>query len=228
MKDFFKFSFYPSQEIKKTKSIFLDFLIVLGLYFVGILVVVLLFIFFNQITNNDIQVSNENTRYLSKHYSKSVYFAIVVIIGPLFEELIFRLSLNGKATYLKISFSLGLLLYGSNFLRSENYLTLSNLLLVFVVLVVFLIPNQKFSFIETFAKKNIRLLLHFSALLFAFAHYNKMGLSLSQFYIFPIALFGYYWGGLVFGYYRLKNGLVFSFLCHATINLCSFLLESMF
>lgn len=212
----------------KTKAVFLDFLVVLGLYFVGIVAGVLLLIFFNQMTNNDIRVSNENARYLSQHYSKSVYFAIVVIIGPLLEELIFRLFLNSKTTYLKISFSLGLLLYGSNFLRSENYLTFSNLLLVFVVLVVFLIPNQKFSVIEAFAKNNIRLLLHFSALLFAFAHYNKMGLSLSQFYIFPIALFSYYWGGLVFGYYRLKNGLLFSFLCHVVINFISFSIESMF
>lgn len=215
---------FKNIQIKKSKNTFFDFLKFLLLYYSGIFLGVLLILISKIIL--DISFPNNNhSSILFKRYPTIVYFGIVVFLGPFLEELIFRLFLNGKEFYLKISASLGLLAYGSSFLYIETLFSINNLYLVAVSIIIILIPNHFLLFFSNFIKNRKKLIILFSALLFSFAHYKRMGLSLNQFYLFPIYLFSYFWSGLVFGYYRLRNGFFFALICHVVVNFLSYIWE---
>lgn len=149
----------------------------------------------------------------------------MVILGPLLEEMSFRLYLNWKIPFLIISSTLiGLGFFSKEYLHTgilspDNW---TNKIL-FIVVNVFLFSILCISFkieIEKFGLKYFKYIFYFSILLFGFMHIqnytvnvNPKTILLTPFLIMPQLL-----GGLNSAYIRIKYGILWSYFAHALLN----------
>lgn len=133
-----------------------------------------------------------------------IKFLNIVVLAPVLEELIFRNHLKLNFKNLILSFLLALFLFHDNWY-----------LLVVTVYFLFILLMRK----RQFPKKKL-VLIYFSSLLFAFAHfvqtidlsnYETIGASL-----FP--LFPHFISGLLLSYLYFRNGIMASMIFHAMWN----------
>lgn len=231
MKSFFNYLLKRNSEISYfISNKVADFIWLMLLYLMGVCIGAIIITIAHNVAPNLMLNNNFSKESLRELYSPLTYFLLVVLIGPLLEELIFRLFLKGEKIHLKISLCIGVFLYGSNIIRTKEMVSVNSLIALLVAILVWFGLEKEWSKqkLLPFIKNNVKFCLHLSAILFAVAHFKKMGLNLTQIHLFPIVLFSYYWGGLVFGFYRMKNGFIFSLIGHIFINLLSYGIEVYF
>ena len=169
---------------------------------------------------SDFQVNNFD--HLIKSFGKYKLIFVVLIV-PAIEELIFRLPLRIKSSFLAIS--IGMLLYPLfgfsyfhfDFASPKSYLFVS---LFFILLPIVL--NWLFGLInlEDILKKKYKYFFYFSAALFAIVHIsNFKPLNYHLIYLYPFYVLPQFVMGLSLGYLRNKCGLKYSWLLHGLINL---------
>ena len=163
-----------------------------------------------------------NFDHLIKSFGKYKLIFVALIV-PALEELIFRLPLKIKSSFLAIS--IGMLLYplfGFSYLHFDfaspkAYLFLS---LFFIFLPILL--NWLFTLInlEDILIKKYKYFFYFSASLFAIVHIpNFKPLNYNLIYLYPFYVLPQFVMGLSLGYLRNKCGLKYSWLLHGLINL---------
>ena len=161
------------------------------------------------------------------HSGSIILFLFVVIIGPLTEEILFRLNL--KITKLNISVFLTavlMLIILASFFRSFQFFTYLLILPIFA-LIYFAMDHLHFPLdkIDNLVKAKFRYVFHLSAISFGIFHlFNYETFYWWMFVIFPILAAPYIVMGYVFGYARMKYGFVNGFLIHSTVNFISVLL----
>ena len=163
-----------------------------------------------------------NMDHAVKNFGKYRLVCIAVIV-PAIEELMFRLPLKIKSSF--IALSIGMILYplfGFSYFNF-NYHSLKPYL--FAALFFILIPlclNWLFVQInlENRLRKNYKVFFYFMATLFAFVHIgNFKPLNYHLIFLYPIYVLPQFVMGLSLGYLRNKCGLKYSWLLHGLINL---------
>jgi len=159
----------------------------------------------------------------------SISFWFVVIVGPIIEEITFRLFLNFKKKEICLSVFLMLLMVFGIRLTSEALFLLSTWvkvaisLSVVVVLYFFVIDKIKFSI------RIQRSITIVSIIAFGLMHIDNLEkiyyslLLIYPFFVLPQMLIGYFATNL-----RLKQGFVWGILLHCMTNLTFFLLHLLF
>lgn len=160
-------------------------------------------------------------------------FIFLVILGPFYEELSFRLFLNPKKLsiisglfffltfLLPVLFSLQILFVPDSYIVSLILLSPLFYLILLVVLCIsffiiyFVIPAKS---VEIFLKDNLRFLVYSSAILFAVVHiqnYTNVG---SLWWITPLLVLPQLLVGFVLPFVRLRFGFWWSVFAHGLYN----------
>jgi membrane protease YdiL (CAAX protease family) len=123
---------------------------------------------------------------------------VIAIIGPIFEELIFRLPLRYKYNYL---------------FRS----------IVFLISATRLIPEEKLKdMVQRYWKRIFKYLFYFLAILFGFIHVTNFERFKDLWAWMPFLTINQLFAGFVLGYIRIKFGLIWSITYHSFYNLLFF------
>ena len=139
---------------------------------------------------------------------------VITILGPIVEELIFRLFLVPKKIFISISISvicvtIAKSLWGENYWYEWYLLTLPTSAFVYYIL----------RFIKSDVKIPIRYLVHISVISFAFMHiFNFLEVKTWMYFIFPILTVPQILMGYILSFTRLKYGFLFGVLLHMIIN----------
>jgi len=161
------------------------------------------------------------------HLGSIILFLFVVIIGPLSEEILFRLNL--KITKLNISAFLTavlMLIIQVFFFRRFHFFIYLSIIPLFA-LIYYTINQLHFPIegINKFVKSKFKYVFHISAVVFGMIHLlNYETVYWWMIVMIPILTAPYISMGYVFGYARMKYGFVNGFLMHSTINFISVIL----
>lgn len=203
---------------KKIKFILTSILIILVLKLVFSVV---------NVTLHSLNIVDFTNHAQEKIAEKSLFDKIfwIVLLGPLFEELAFRLYLKWKVAFIVISFSLiGVWFYNKYSLPSNNgLLNLENInqKLIFIAGSVILLSAILFPFktkVENWGLKHFKYIFYFSVLAFAFMHIQNYTLNLRTILFSPLFIMPQLFGGLNDAYIRMKYGIFWSYLAHMINN----------
>jgi membrane protease YdiL (CAAX protease family) len=149
-----------------------------------------------------------------------IYFLLVVIISPIMEEVIFRLSLFFDPVYLALSFStLSALIV--------NKVTNEILALITFIFVFILVNRLAYIFKRTFHSfwnKNFKYIFYFLSILFGLVHITNYNFTeSSQYFVVIILIIPQLAIGLILSYTRVyyAKGFLICILFHIIMNLVS-------
>lgn len=147
--------------------------------------------------------------------------ALMIVILPFIEELIFRLPLRFKRAYL-IPFIITCISFmGYNFLKiMGTHILIAIFISIFSTVVIFLaLYNHRISErFEHIWSSNYRAVFYAVASLFALYHLTNFKFSISLLIFAPIVVLPQFIGGLFMGFLRVKQGLLWGFFLHALHN----------
>ena len=171
----------------------------------------------NSILNSNKKNFNETFLLLGKYK-----FLVVAICAPLLEELVFRLPLKPKISY--IIFPIGYILYkltGHSILNlnKSNFSEYFSLFIYLILIPSILYPLiSKFKFIELI-KKNYTIYFYILAISFSLMHVlNFLPINPKLILLYPLFVLPQFIIGLGLGYIRNIYGLKYSWLLHSFIN----------
>ncbi|MCF8714017.1 CPBP family intramembrane metalloprotease [Joostella atrarenae] len=177
-------------------------------------------------------IKNDSIQELIATHSKTEIFFLIVLFGPLVEELIFRLSLRYNPLFLSTSISffsyyiLRALRSKISFLDDSNSIYISiGISLIIGVIFYFIIRKTA---IEKYWKLHFKWIYYASVVLFAFLHVFNYELSNSDLFFIPLIVFPQFLDGIVLGYIRIKNGFWYSVLFHSFNNFVVFFITILF
>ncbi len=153
------------------------------------------------------------------------FMLYAVIIGPILEETIFRLSLVFKPKYLSISILLlsyiivSRLGYGVGHLDIEEHLWVRVIISILIALLTYFISNRYSSNLSNFWDANFRWIYYFSIIVFALLHLDFAELTLGKFLLFPLLLFPQLVSASINGYIRITYGFIYACLFHGLNNI---------
>lgn len=198
----------------------------------GFFILLIEFILKHQFQILSPRVSDETlNREFFKRFGFKYTFLIIVLLGPLYEELSFRLYLRIRKYF--IATSLALIVYGmsgpvwSSIEITWNFFCRICLSFgVFWILIYFL-PGD---LIEKLKSKYFKYVFYGSALLFGLIHISNFApLNHRLLFLYPIFVLPQIGMGLALGYVRLKlkDGLIWAVLLHSFINLLGFFFQTL-
>jgi len=147
------------------------------------------------------------------------YILLVAIIGPIIEELIFRLPLIFNRASILIAIVLPVFL-----LNKSNLFHASIYSIITIVIGVFLLYSKFFkifNFLENLWKNHYPIVFYFFVLLFGIIHIaNFKNITPIQYLITPLIVAPQIIAGFFFSYVRVryKKGLILSTLMHIYMN----------
>ncbi|WP_346236611.1 CPBP family glutamic-type intramembrane protease [Niabella insulamsoli] len=164
---------------------------------------------------------HESNRLLAEQLGQFQFIAIVVV-GPLIEELVFRLPLNGKRSFLGFSLSLAFFLLGGFYSLGSAQLDhklsvgiITSLVFYFFLMLFF----SKKRFTEQNRDSYIKLLFYVSTVLFALSHIsNFKPLQYSLIWLYPVYVLPQFIMGVGFAFARMRYGFGWAILLHMLVN----------
>ena len=232
LKDYFLFLQNPSfpsynLQIKRIPpnilTVIKTYLITLGFVLIAAIISVLcdrfLVSFF---LGKSLITSGKNFNILYQKFGHLKFFYVVLFV-PAIEELIIRLPLKVKTSFIAFSFSMLVFpLVGFNYtnfdFHSLHYFFGVLIILIFLPICL----NWVFKKINiiNFINRNYKFYFYLLATLFALAHIsNFKPINYHYFFVYPIFVLPQFVMGVSLGYVRNKCGLPYSLLLHALINL---------
>lgn len=219
--EFFNFlrkPYYQSLERKKTNilitavKIYLLSFLILGL--INSLNIVILRAFLTLPTDETLTVPSS----LKEHLW--IYFLIIVILSPIMEEVIFRLSLIFDPVYIALSIStlIALIIHKV----SNDVFSIISFFLLFILINRLTYINK--SGFLSFWNKNFKYIFYFLSILFGLVHIsNYKFLEVSQYFIAPILIFPQLAIGFILSFTRLyyEKGFLMCIILHIFMNLIS-------
>ncbi|MGB5204286.1 hypothetical protein [Eudoraea sp.] len=152
------------------------------------------------------------------------FMLYALIIGPILEETIFRLSLVFKPKYLSISILLlsyvliSRLGYGVGHLDIEEHLWVRIIISVLISMITYFLSKRYSTNFAKFWDINFRWIYYFSIIVFALLHLDFTELTFNKFLLFPFLTFPQLLSGTINGYIRIKYGFIYSCLFHGLNN----------
>lgn len=227
IKGVFNALIFPQSIVRaKNPNLIMVLTILLKLFFFKILVsigLLLILDLFETVENNSLQNIEESL-------GLPLSFLIIVLIGPLYEEVIFRLPLKYKPIYLSLSvFTVSYIffssiIFGSNFLELDFSL-LYKLIFSFLLSITVYIWLSNTTKISNFWAKNLRLVYICSILIFGLSHTLNFELNEGNYYLLPILISPHLIAAIILNYLRMKFGFIYCFLFHFSNNLFVFILS---
>jgi Type II CAAX prenyl endopeptidase Rce1-like len=221
MKKFFLISNYDYNSsndnfLVKTKNLALSFLFMLLLMIVALAIAESLdYCIKNYLHYESILDSIEKTQ---SKYDPLIF--LVIVVGPFYEELLFRLILKASKLFLSVfNCLLSYTLLDGSIIKFDihNNQSIANVLFALIVgIVTYWCVSQKSI---DFLNRNKKWLIVISIILFGLAHIGNIKtfhwqlLLLYPFFVTPQFILGYFAANL-----RLKYGLFWGFLLHAMLN----------
>lgn len=157
-----------------------------------------------------------------------IYTIIIIpFIGPLIEEILFRLPLNLRKT--GIGLSLAVITYritGEHFFQFDPSEALSYMrILIALFAFFFALLFTPMSLLEKIKKNHFKYFFYFSAISFALVHIsNFTPYNPVVFLFYPLYTLPQFFMGLLLGYLRVRQGFFSGWTVHVLINLPSALL----
>ncbi|MGM9506326.1 CPBP family glutamic-type intramembrane protease [Larkinella sp. GY13] len=209
--------YFGNRWVDKLKSVTVGFF--LHYFFTLISVILILVVdkvFLPLISVNSILENHHESSSLLEEYGVIIGAIIVTLIGPLIEEISFRLILNPTKKNIIISSTIFFFLISGPVWYLSTFPTI-RLLICFFIFIFF------YTFSDFFNDKLLRLnkffLLAISS--FGFALFHIFNFSNFHFILLPIYLIyvlPQFFLGVILGIIRLKNGFLWSVLLHILIN----------
>ncbi|MDQ1087445.1 type II CAAX prenyl endopeptidase Rce1 family protein [Siphonobacter sp. SORGH_AS_1065] len=166
--------------------------------------------------------------------NKITFFLIVVILGPIWEEIAFRLPLIFTIEKFLLSTIFITYYVISKLLKSNTYSDFFYYIFIISLCVYYSnnkisnnkISNNKISNnkIYSFFKKYRKITTVLYSILFGIFHINNYKISFENIYIIPIITLPQTLNGIILSYIRIKYGVYFSIFIHSTYNLLTFIL----
>lgn len=153
-----------------------------------------------------------------QNYSKWILFVEAVIIGPIIEELVFRLGLVNKRINFQISFILVFFfcIYDSLAKLGNVGISFGISILILSIILIFL---HKMKLIERIYSYNICILYFASIIIFGFIHTtNYENATIWVYLISPILVLPQLIGGVTLLFLRVKYGLIYAIASHMMYN----------
>ena len=147
---------------------------------------------------------------------------MIVLLGPLIEELVFRLNL--KVTYINTMVLLILLFMGSFILLENKILQVILLLIIFSAMVWICRGGETaISSINRFYSRHFRWVFYFSCFAFALLHVGNFdGLNDWAYLLAPVLVLPQLIMGFILGFIRMKYSFLAGVILHVTVNsLCT-------
>ncbi|MFC4758977.1 CPBP family glutamic-type intramembrane protease [Solitalea agri] len=229
MRDIFNFILHPSIQLLKEDNIrnklirFKNCILfsIASLFISSILIYLINFVI-NQfgIHPNIIDIHKKG-RSLLNHYSFTQAWLLSAFIGPVLEELEFRLLLNPCRITIAISCSLFYWVHNGGSFKTETLLTANFLFLTiqslfFASFLYYLITE---TVIEELKHYKYKLLVWGTILVFTFVHLkNFEPLTFPLLLLSPILLLYIFFTGWVLTYLRLRNGILWAIIFHILHN----------
>lgn len=147
-----------------------------------------------------------------------------VLLVPICEELIFRLPLIFKPSYIAISsFIFSFILISAFcfqivFFNLEDKVFLRLILSSMISLVIYSITIKYFNKINNFWKNNFRFIYYLSIGLFGVFHLGNYELTFFNLLLFPLIILPQLISGSLLGYVRIAYGFSYSCLFHMMFN----------
>ena len=148
-------------------------------------------------------------------------FLILVVVGPLFEEILFRLNLvvTRINCALFVTALIIMLMKVSFFQSVEFYIFLGVIPLFPIIYYIFIRIKFPFQQIDHFVKSNFRYLFHILAITFGMLHlFNYQTVYWWMILFSPIITAPYIVTGYILGYTRMRYGFSNGWLIHSSIN----------
>lgn len=218
MKDFFSFMF-GEIPISSSSSIYQNIIISLAGYFKVLFIyiifaVILAFVF-------KIETSDSTPIAMKRMENLNFYMRIIFIcmLGPIIEELIFRLPLYVTKINLWIALSLFCVVLFGLLKKNIQGVEIGYMIVGVITFAIagWLFVYYKYEFISESIKNNYLLWMHFLTIVFCLVHFwnhnfsKNMGTSV-------ILMFMALWSGYYLSFIRLKFGLGYSILLHCFHN----------
>lgn len=138
----------------------------------------------------------------------------ITIVAPVIEELIFRLALIPKYSYISFSLSLVIIAISKSIWEINYGYELYLLALPAFCLAHYIFKGKSFN-----TTKHFRLIVHVSVVLFAFMHINNfIDVEFWVYFIIPILTAPQILMGYILSFTRLKYGFIYGVLLHMLIN----------
>lgn len=149
----------------------------------------------------------------------------ILIIGPILEEIAFRLCLNFSP--LNFSLSCGGLSYfinstlfaGNNFLNPKIFMEFKILSILLIIYIVYRISLKYCSKLEIFWSTHKLKLVYFSMILFSLIHLNNLdNFTRKNLFLFPLLISPQLLIALFASFLRLKCGFEYAIYFHMIVN----------
>jgi membrane protease YdiL (CAAX protease family) len=156
------------------------------------------------------------------NYSPFIVFLLMVCLGPVIEELFFRLIL--KPIYRNcVIFSVLTVLLSFIFMYKKVIFLSIPFSLLTVVNLTFLLNKKLLRKTQIFFLRNFYVFFYLSSLLFGLLHAtNFKPFNFKLILIMPVLVSPLIVAGIILGFIRMKFGIAYSILLHMFINLIGF------
>jgi membrane protease YdiL (CAAX protease family) len=213
---FLQFIKYPESSDEFHEFSIKEFFKLCLFYFLAVIVIAIMIAPFASL---GLVPPNKNSL-LAENFEPLALFFYMVLIGPFFEEAIFRLNLKTNKINLISSLLIFLGFLAYQFFTKNSVGYLYKITLVFIV--VILIFHLKY-FVKLNEKKHFKLMFYFSAVAFGFMHVFNFGeLTLTTLLLFPLITMPQIIMGFICGYLRINYGFIYGLGFHSIINFIAF------
>lgn len=170
------------------------------------------------------KINNPTAEDFSKSYHPLIVLSVGAFLVPLIEEAIFRLSIIFKPIFLSISITLLTLnIYSEildvGILNMDDTTLFRYTVSLIIGALTFYISKKHRVILKRFWRKNFRWIYYFSAIAFGLFHFSNFDLVLKSMFFIPLFTLPQTFGGLFFGYIRIKHGFLYAFGFHSLNNL---------
>lgn len=222
MRNFFYFFFFPSREVLEPKK-FINKIVLIATLILCNFVFLLLATAIKTYLSTLYHLPSLKDAYSPAHGFLWI-FILPVVVGPLREEILFRLWLLYSRFNLSfflaiLVFTASLMIYGDNLWSNLVHTGTSILMSACVFIGVFLILKKHDSALIRVWMRHTRLLTIISAILFGYFHLTNFIINAEIIFLSPLLLSPFIFAGLIFGYLRIRIGFYYSLITHSTINL---------
>ena len=152
-----------------------------------------------------------------EQWSVAEQFLLVVVLAPLFEELIYRLPLQARFRPALVTLSL---VAGAIFFAGANGIAFWLILLLAVIASVTAFSSDLRAAVETWWEKNPRAVIYIVTLIFGLIHIVNFDVdwSLPALLVAPLVVSPQIWLGLMFTIARVRFGWLAGLALHAAHN----------
>lgn len=231
-KEIINFIKNPKNEKNFTKSTKQKIYDTVGLLLLKMLFLVPVVLFFAIVYDPE-NIQEEN---MSERFTPIVLLLVGVIILPLLEEVLFRLSLKFKPIYLALTLSVfcyyfltKLVFYTKLSALDDSFLTRAVISILLGVIFYPIINIKKIkATLSEFWTRHFQSVYYISCLVFAWMHYSKYELNWTNALLLPILTLPQLMSAIIYGYIRVTFGFRYPLFLHMSNNLLGFCVSFLF